>query len=42
MTEELIKLTDEQKRLVPQIREFFEALKKQRYSLSAKEYPMFF
>lgn len=42
MTEELIKLTDEQKRLAPQIREFFEALKKQRYSLSAKEYPMFF
>lgn len=42
MTEELIKLTDEQKRIVPQIREFFEALKKQRYSLAAKEYPMFF
>lgn len=40
--EELIELTDEQKRLVPQIKEFFEALKKQRYSLVAKEYPMFF
>lgn len=40
--EELIELTDEQKRLVPQIKEFFEALKKQRYSLVTKEMPMYF